>query len=383
MNAAALSIPRDRLVGELELRRRRKLAENAARDARSGPGRVAVTSYMENIGWTDLLGHPMSRVHDDPAFAAEQRLRELVFWADNVDDDTVPVASIQADTGMYWDMTLFGMEIRHTRLGVPEFGRHPLREGLDRSFLPPFDFSATGDMPRILARHARLKEISADTYGGRLEVTFPYFHRGPLDIFVQLRGYEGFVEDAGARPAALAAALDHLTSERLRFARERQRHLGEPSLPPTTFVADDWVNVPFISPAMFRDFVAPCYRRIRAEEGPASGFHTCGNFEPVARDIAEIFPEIEMLEVSPWNSVTALDAILPPRVGFACSVLNTVTLGGSEAEQRAKLLPIRDAARHRKVSLSAQAIERIPDTWQETFARLNRFLALAREVLGS
>lgn len=381
MNAAALSMPRDRLLDELERRRERKLADNAARNARFGAGRVAVTSYLENIGWTDLLGHPMSRVHDDPAFAAEQRLRELVFWADNVDDDTVPSPTIQADTGMYWDMTLFGMKIRHTHLGVPEFVPHPLRERLDRSLLPPFDFPSTGDMPRIIARHARLKEISADRYGGALEVTFPHFHRGPLDIFVQLRGYEGFVEDAIERPAALTAALDHLTSERLRFARERQRHLGEPSLPPTTYVADDWVNVPFISPAMFRDLVAPCYRRIRAEEGPASGFHTCGNFEPVARDIAEIFPEIEMLEVSPWTSVTALDAILPPRIGFVCSVLNTVTLGGSEAEQRQKLLPIRDAARHRKVWLIAQAIERIPETWEQTFARLNRFLALAREVL--
>ncbi len=382
MNAAALSIPRNQLIGELERRRERKLSANAARDARRGPDRVPVTSYMENIGWTDLLGHPMSRVHDDPEFAAEQRLRELVFWADNVDDDTVPSATISADTGMYWDMTLFGMEIRHSRLGVPEFGPHPLRGRLDLSFLPPFDFAATGDMPRILARHARLSQISADTYGGKLEVIFPHFHRGPLDIFVQLRGYEGFVEDAGERPDALAAALDHLVDERLRYARERQRHLGEASLPPTTYVADDWVNVPFISPAMFREFVAPRYRRIRAGEGPSTGFHTCGNFEPVARDIVDIFPEIEMLEVSPWNSVTALDAILPSRVGFVCSLLNTVTLGGSEREQREKLLPVRDAARHRKVWLIAQAIERVPDTWQETFARLNRFLDLSREVLG-
>jgi len=33
-------------------------------------------------------------------FAAQQRLRELIFWADNVDDDTVPSASIQAGVGM-------------------------------------------------------------------------------------------------------------------------------------------------------------------------------------------------------------------------------------------------------------------------------------------
>jgi hypothetical protein len=88
-----------------------------------------------------------------------------------------------------------------------------------------------------------------------------------------------------------------------------------------------------------------------------------------------------MLEVSPWNDVAALDALLPPRVGFVVSILNTISLGGAEAEQRQKLLPIREAARRRKVTLVAQAIERIPDTYEETLSRLNGFLRLAREVL--
>ena len=383
MNTAAMSIPRPQLMGELARRRERKEKEKAERDARFGAGRVPIVSYMENIGWPELFGYEMARVHDDPGFAAEQRLRELIFWADNVEDDTVPAATVQADVGMYWDITLFGMRIHHTPIGVPEFEPHPLRDRLDPALLGRFDFRATGDMPRILSKYARLREIAAADYGGTLEVTFPCFHRGPLDIYVQLRGYEGFADDTVSRPAELRAVLEHLVDERLRFARERQRFLGEPALPPTTYVADDWVNVPFISPALFRDFVLPLYRRIRAEEGPPSGFHTCGNMEPVALDLVAVFPEIEMLEVSPWNDVAALDAILPARVGFVASIVNTVTLGGSAEEQTRKLIPIRGAARTRKVTLVAQAIQRIPSTYEETIARLNGFLRLAREVLSS
>jgi hypothetical protein len=141
------------------------------------------------------------------------------------------------------------------------------------------------------------------------------------------------------------------------------------------------VNVPFISPALFREFVVPLYRRIRAEEGPPSGFHTCGNFEAVALDLVGVFPEIEMLESSPWNSVAALDAVLPPNVGLQAAILNTVSLGGAEAEQTEKLAPVREAAAHRKMWLNVQAIERIPATYEETFARLDGFLALARRVL--
>jgi hypothetical protein len=381
MNRAALSIPRDQLRGELDRRAERKRAEIAARDARFGPGRVRMTSYMENIGWPELVGYEMHQVHDDPDFAAEQRFRELIFWADNVDDDTVPVPTLTADVGWYWDITLFGMKIHHTPIGVPEFEPHPFRDRLDLSLLGRFDFRATGDMPRLLAKYERLREISVRDYAGRLEVLLPTFNRGPLDIYVQLREYVNFAEDAGARPAELHAALNHLVDERMRFARERQRYLGQPSLPPTSFVADDWVNIPFISPEMFRRFVVPLYRRIRDEEGPPSGFHTCGNFEAVVLDLVEVFPEIEVLESSPWNSIAALDAVLPARVGLHASILNTVSLGGSEAEQREKLEPVRDAARHRKMSLNVQAIEKLPPTYEETFQRLDQFLQLARRVL--
>ena len=382
MNKDAMSIPAEQLIGELERRRERKLRAQDARDARHGADRVRVTSYMENIGWPELFSYEMRRMHDEPEFAAAQRLRELIFWADNVDDDTIPEATIQADVGMYWDITLFGMKIRHTPIGVPEFEPHTLQRGLDIRALGRFDFRQTGDMPRIIRKYARLKELAGSFYGGKLAVTFPCFHRGPLDIFVQLRGYEGFIDDVAERPDELRAALAFLVDERLRFARERQRFIGEPTLPATTFVADDWVNVPFISPSLFRDFVLPLYHSIRANEGPAHGFHTCGNFESVALDLVSVFPEIEMLEVSPWNDVRALDLLLPPRVGFIASVLNTVSLGGSENEQRRKVEPMRDASRHRKISVVAQAIQKLPATYEETLDRLNRFLGLARSILN-
>jgi hypothetical protein len=378
-----MSIPASELIGELEHRRERKLRAQESLNKRHGADRIRVTSYMENIGWPELFGYEMHRVHDDPDFAAEQKLRELIFWADNVDDDTIPEASIQADVGMYWDITLFGMKIHHTLIGVPEFEPHALQRGLDISAMRRFDFRETGDMPRVIRKHTRLHELAGSRYGGKLAVTFPCFHRGPLDIFVQLRGYEGFIDDVAERPDELRAALAFLVDERLRFARERQQFLGEPGLPATTFVADDWVNVPFISPVVFRDFVLPLYHAIRANEGPAQGFHTCGNFVPVALDIMSAFPEIEMLEVSPWNDVQSLDHLLPPRVGFIASVLNTVSLGASPDEQRRKVEPIRDASRRRKISVVAQAIQKLPSSYEETLVRLNRFLGLARGILYS
>jgi len=382
MDMTALTLPRSDLMAALMERRERKRAGQDALAARHGAASVRITSYMENIGWPELFGYEMRQVHDDAAFAAAQCLRELIFWADNVGDDTVPAATLQADVGWYWDITLFGMRIHHTPVGVPEFEPHAMQKGLDLSTLGHFDFYATGDMPRLIRKYESLLEISTQQYDGRLAVTFPTFNRGPLDIYVQLRGYEGFIDDCAERPAALRDALTFLVDERLRFAHERQRYLGEPGLPPTSFVADDWVNVPFISPAIFHDFVLPLYRRLQAEEGRVTGFHTCGNLEAVAADLIGAFPDIDMLDVSPWNSSAALDRILPSRVGFTSCILNTVTLGGSEDEQRTKLAPLRDVARRRKLQVVLQAIERIPDTYEETFRRLNSCIGLARAILG-
>ncbi len=382
MNDAAMRIPRARLLDELEQRRAAKTARQQRRDQEHGPGRIPLGSYMENIGWPELFGFRMPDYLAQPAFAVEQYLRQQIWWADNVEDDTIPTRHIPADVGMYWDITLFGMRVVHTDVGVPEFQPHPFQATPDPALLGHFDFGTTGEMPLLIAKYEALRELNVREYGGRLQISFPSFHRGPLDIYVQLRGYEGFVADVAERPDQLRQTLLHLVAERLRFARERQCFLGEPALPPTTFVADDWVNIPFISPAIFTEFVRPAYRQIRVGEGPVTGFHTCGNMEVLVPDLLATFPDMDWLDVSGWNSVPRLDAAVDPRIRFQVSIINTVTLSGTEAEQRALLRGIAAAARRRSVSVCAQAIVRLYPTYDEVLARLNRFLALAREEFG-
>ena len=354
----------------------------AERDARYGPDRIRVTSYMENIGWPELFGYDMNRFFADPAFAIEQRLRQMIFWADNVPDDTLPSRTIPADVGMYFDLTLFGQQIVHTPTGVPEFVPHPLQHALTEDALGEFDFYETGAMPLLIRNFERMREIAREEYDGLLEIDFPCFHRGPLDIYVQLRGYENFLDDIAQRPETVHALLAFFARARLRYARGRQALLGEASLPPTSFVADDWVNIPFISPAMFREFVLPVYRRIRAQEGPVAGFHTCGNFEAVVADLLEVFPEITHLEVSGWNDVRTIHGRVDPLLAFQVHIRNAVSLSASEEEQREVLAAIAEVGHSRQMSMCAQAIVKLCPTYEETLARLNRFLALAYQMLN-
>ena len=384
MNHDAMTLSKSRLLAALHERIARRDAAVAARDAQDGADRVRVTSYMENIGWPELFGFDMNRFLTDPDFALEMQLRQKIFWTDNTDDDSVVDLNIQATTGMYYDMTLFGQAITHTREGVPVFAPHllALAPRPDPALIPPFDFETTGDMPALIAQYRRLSQLSLQDYGGELRVTFPNFHRGPLDVMVQMRTFDRFVDDVSDCPDTVTEFLEMIVSERLRFARERQRFLGEAQLPATTFVADDWVNVPFISPALFRRFALPAYRRIRAGEGPVTGFHTCGNFERVVNDLLGVFPEILRLEVSGWNDVEALDRIIPPQVGFDVGVINTLVLVGSVAEQQARLEAIARVSRRRRVQLCAQAMVKL-NSYAETMARLNAFVGLARDVFAN
>jgi hypothetical protein len=383
MNRTALDLPKSRLLEEFTRRREAKQAEQAELDARYGRDRLRMTSYMENLGWPGLFGYEMQPYLEDADFTIEQHLRQQIFWADNVDDDTLPGTEISPTLGMYWDMTLFGQEVRHTAIGVPEFLPHPFRRALDLETLGHFDFHETGVMPRTLAKYQRMGEILRDEYGDALSLTFPCFHRGPLDVYVQLRGYEQFLEDAADRPAQLREGLLFLADERLRFARERQRFLGEAALPRATFVADDWVNLPFLSPALFRDFVAPAYRRIRENEGPVAGFHTCGNLLALVEDLVAVFPELASLDVSGWNDLRAVDARVPASLSLSAAFIPTVVLGDVPAEQRQRLEAIAEVGRRRHVSAVTGGLTNMYPTYEEMLARLGRFLAQAREIFRS
>lgn len=383
MNKQAMELPKDQLLPELERRWQLKKRKQEELDSCSGGRSIRITSYMENIGWPELFGYDMNRLLDDADFNMEQSLRQMIFWADNVDDDSIPGFAIPVTVGMYWDMTLFGQEITHTPDGVPEFfPAHPLQREFDLSFLGEFNFHTSGLMPKLLAKYEEMKEVSSSQYGGKLQIPFPQFRRGPLDTYIQIRGYENFLEDVVERPEELLEALNVVVETRMKFRRDRAQYLGEP-LPESSFVGDDWVNVPFISPSIFREFAVPVYRRLRSNEGPVTGFHTCGNLLEVVEDLLGVFPEIRTLDVSPWNDLTALDRVVDPEIAFSLNVKNTDSLGNCGSRQEEILETIASIAQHRRVpSVCAQAVVKFCPTYEETLTRLNSFIARSKAVLN-
>jgi hypothetical protein len=273
--------------------------------------------------------------------------------------------------------------VRHTPGGVPEFMPHPIAERPDLALLPPFDFHATGTMPALIRMYQEMSRLARTLYGGQVTVSFAHFRRGPLDVCMQLRGYENFVGDTMDRPEFVHAMLAHVVAERARWNVLKGQFLGEtPAVSPTCSIHDDWVNIPFISPDMFRRFVLPAYRQVQKNEGPLTNFHTCGIMTPIVEDLLAEAPGLRALDVSGWNDFELLDRMVAPDIGFGLAFINSFILTGTAEQHADKLERMARIRKRRNVWLMAQAIVRVHDDFAEDIRRMNAFIRLAREKLS-
>jgi len=380
INRRAMDVPRKKLLDEIKEANERKREILLTRDREFGADRPPIGSYMENIALPGLYGFDMNDYYHDAQLAMDIDLRNKLFWLDNSLDDGL--ASLEVGAGsMYYDMTLFGLKINYTRDGVPVFERHAMADDPDILQLKPFDFFDTGEMPMVHKRYRDMKKISEDLYGGEINVQFPAFRRGPLDIYVQLREYEGFIQDCMEAPEYVRRLLNDIVDARFRYNKLATEFLGAPP-PGIPSMDDDWVNVPFISPAIFDAFAIPVYIKVNETEGPIVRFHTCGVYGPLLKSLLGAFDQLKHIDVSGWNNLTEMDENIRRDVQFGVAYINTFVIMSSPEEHRMRLLEAKRVAAHRKISINTQAMVKIVGTIDDSLIAMNRFITLARNIMA-
>jgi uroporphyrinogen-III decarboxylase len=381
INKRALTIKREFLLEEIKKANDEKLEILSARDKKYGSSRPLFGSYMENIALPELFGFDMIDYYKNPEFSMEIDLRHKLFWLDNSHDDKLAELSVGAGT-MYFDITLFGMNIEYTKEGVPRFSNHILQNKPDLSLLKPFDFEETGEMPMVINRYKKLINIE-ESEGGEIKVDFPFFHRGPLDIAIALRGYENFITDCVDYPENVHNLLSYIVEERKRYNDLSIKYQNREGNPPANFVADDWVNVPFITPDLFDQFVVPAYMKIQENEGLVKGFHTCGMFTPVLKSLLSTFNRIETLDISGWNDFLEVHRLVSGDKILGLNFKNTFVILGTPEEHKAMYKTISTIIKDgRKITLMAQAIEKMTGTIFDSITAMNNFIDSAREYFS-
>jgi hypothetical protein len=261
--------------------------------------------------------------------------------------------------------------------GGPELQTdHPLTRTPDLSLLAPVDFRGSGWMPRMLRWYEDLLKLA----DGRLYIGFFSWNRGCLDLAIQLRGYENFMLDTFERGEFLDDLLSLLVRERCQWYAAAAEYLGTTVGP--THVADDWVSVPYLSPAIFHDFILPRYLEIEAFHGALPSFHSCGDQAPLHADMLQI-KTLGGFEISPWMDPAQALANLPPDKYLNMAVHpNDVVVDSPEEMKRklqAKAAVLRDSGR--SYGLATSGLTPLHGE-AEFVGRVNLWLDLAREAFA-
>jgi hypothetical protein len=351
--------------------------ESERNQARGRDRPTAAFGIEEPIAWTKLYGYDVNHYFADPWFYVEQTLRQKLWrWENFPDDDAAISLDLPAWLGHYPEYTYTGLDVQFDAQGVPILQTdHPMTRDPDLRLLQPVDFMTSGWMPRVLRWYDDLNAICA----GRLRVTFNMvWWRGCLDLAVQLRGYDNFVTDTSERPQFVHDLMRFLVEQRCRWWEAYSRHFGL-KLEPTN-VGDDWINIPFISPRMFAEFVLPRYLEIEAFHGGMNGIHSCGNQAPVQKYMLQI-KSLPNFEVSAWTDLQQSLHNIPPDKNLFISLHPNDVLVATPEEMEAKLRWIVATCGDRRYSIGTSGLTPITPDMGEYVGRIRTWTRIARSVL--
>lgn len=299
------------------------------------------------IAWVRLWGCDVNRCLVDPAYYFEQTLRQMLWRLEHIPEDTLRQDFVLPfSMGYYPEYTFLGLDVRYDRQGVPLIQEdHPISRDPNLKHLAPVDFLSSGWMPQALPFYERLQTMAA----GRIPVEFALtWWRGCLDLAIQLRGYEAFITDTMERPQFLHDLLRFLVEQRCRWHEACARHFGVPLS--QADIGDDWINIPFITPGMFEDYVLPRYLDIERFHGGIRHIHSCGNQTPVQQHLLRI-ESLPELEVGPWSDLEQSLLNIPAEKRLVVFIHPNDVLCANERQMRDRAARIHDLCRGRDYTL--------------------------------
>jgi hypothetical protein len=331
----------------------------------------------EPIGWTKILGFDANRFYADPLLNFELQLRMKLWRWEHIPDDTPMTADTPMFLSYYPEYTFLGLAVSFSSEGIPRIQKdHPITRDPDLRHLRPLDFERSGWMPKILSWQGTFQELAA----GRIATHFPEWGRACLDMAVQFRGYEALMIDIAERPGFVHGLLGFITEQRQRWFEGCDRYLGRKPVP--AGIADDWLNVPYITPAFFEEFVLPRYLDIERYHGGLVSIHSCGNQAPLQKAMLRL-GSLPFFEVSPWTDLASTLANVPADRKLGIGVHPNDVLVAPRREMEEKLGRIARLCAGRSYSVGTSGLTPLTGDLDAFLERIRTWLAAARGAFGA
>ena len=333
----------------------------------------------EPMTWVRLWNLDSPRFYSDPFYYVETVLKQKLWRWDNFPHDNTPMTlEIPASLSMYPEYTLLGMELYFSPEGIPTIQTdHAMTRSPDLSLLQLVDFYTSGWMPRVLRWWEDVNRIIA----GRLKVVNAMtWWRGCLDQAMQLRGYENLMLDISERQQFVHDLLKFITEQRCRWWEAYSKHFDIPLKP--TDIGEDWLNIPFISPGFFRDFVLPRYLELEAFHGGIASIHSCGDQTPLQRYFLEIKSLINF-EVSPWTNLDKSLTNLPADKKLMIGLHPNDVLFAPPEQMEARLREIATKCAGRTYDIGTSGLTPILETPEAFIQQVNTWIQIAHTVFDA
>ena len=158
------------------------------------------------------------------------------------------------------------------------------------------DFYKSGLMPRIHEFYEKMNKL----VNGRFRVLFPMWVRGPFCIAAHLRGLDNIIIDMLEDPEFVHELMRFITDSEKEWVKERAKFLHLPI--DKTFLFNDEIGLPLITPEMYEEFVLPYEIELANFYGGILYWHSCGDTSDFITLIKKI-PGLKMFHVGPKTDV--------------------------------------------------------------------------------
>ena len=254
----------ERVTAALEHREADRVPFDLGGSALTGMHRVAYQNLRRYLGLREVpieIIDPvqqLARIHQDIIDRLRVDVRAVAPAAASTAPLAAPVVehdgirSFTDEWGVTWQMPAGG-GLRF------ELGRHPLAEAESAAELEHVAWPDPLDPARFVTMKARADRVVAEQ---KRAYILGQQAAGILEVALRMRGVDRFFLDLAAQPDFACSLLDIITELKIHYWERALDTVGASVL--IVSEADDIATdrVPLVSPAMYRQFIAPRHRRL-------------------------------------------------------------------------------------------------------------------------
>jgi len=338
---------------------------------------IPILVFPDNALWAKILRVDLREYYSSPEVHLKTQLKMNIYHFNHWEDNMYYAGNLFIWFGVITELSFFGPKIRFFPGREAWIESPPLLEKKENlASLKHPDFYKSGLMPKIHEFYERVSELTDE----RFKVLFPMWVRGPFCIAAHLRGLDNIIIDMLEDPKFVHRLMGFITDSEKAWAKERAKFLN--STIEKTFLFNDEVGLPIVTPEMYEEFILPYEIDLSNFYGGIIYWHSCGDTTNFVKSINKI-PGLKMFHIGPKTNVLKAAQVFTPDVSLDVDLdpFRDV-LEADEEKMEEKIEEIVDVCAEKDVPFCIRADGFQPvHTLKEDLPRINLWVNIALSTI--